>query len=193
MEKSIKAELRKKFVQKRNALTAVERTRDSALIRHRIFSHPHWPDVHTILMYVSFRSEVETGKLIQETLAQSKRVVVPVVDPKRKELDLSELNALGDLAPGAFHGILEPASFLRKSVIPMEIEWVLVPGLAFDRQGGRLGLGGGYFDKLLENMPEARRIGLAYSSQISAKPLPMQAHDVRMHEIITEKEVIKIS
>ncbi len=193
MEKSNKSELRKRFIQKRDQLTPIERTRDSALIRHRIFSHPHWQDVHTILMYVSFRSEVETGKLIQETLAQRKRVVVPVVDAKRKELDLSELTALGDLAPGAFHGILEPASFLRKSVIPMEIEWVLIPGVAFDRQGGRLGMGGGYFDKLLENMPEAHRIGLAYSSQISSKPLPLEAHDVRMHEIITEKEVIKIS
>ena len=192
MENPNKSDLRKKFLQKRNRLTPVARARDSAMIRHRIFSHPHWQDVHTLLLYVSFGSEVETKKLIQEALAQRKRVVVPVIDPKRKELDLSELTALGDLAPGAYHDILEPASFLRKPVIPMEVEWILVPGVAFDRNGGRLGMGGGYYDKLLETIPNARRVGLAFSVQISGKPLPLSKHDVHMHEVITEKEVIQI-
>ncbi|OGR89074.1 MAG: 5-formyltetrahydrofolate cyclo-ligase [Elusimicrobia bacterium RIFCSPLOWO2_01_FULL_59_12] len=192
MEKQNKTSLRKEFLKKRDRLTPAARARDSAIIRQRVLAHPEWQDVHTLLTYVSYRSEVETYKLIQEAIARRKRVVVPVMDPESKELRLSELHALGDLAPGAFHGIQEPAPCHVKRVIPMEIELVLVPGVAFDRQGGRIGLGGGYFDKLLDSMPNARRVGLAFSAQISKRPLPMAAHDIRMHAVVTEKEVIPV-
>jgi 5-formyltetrahydrofolate cyclo-ligase len=191
MEKPNKKSIRKKYLEKRDRLTPVARARDSAIIRQRIFRHPDWQDSHTILTYVSFRSEVETHKLIQEALAQKKRVIVPVVDPDEKEIHLSELQAFTDLSPSEFHGIYEPAALMRKRVYPPEIELVLIPGAAFDRHGGRIGLGGGYFDKLLEKMPNARRMGLGFSVQVSPKALPLDLHDVRMHLIVTEKEVIE--
>jgi len=143
-------------------------------------------------MYVSFRSEVDTHKLIQEALALKKRVILPIADRGKKEIGLSELQAYGDLAPGPFEGIYEPAVKLRKRVDPSEVQTVLIPGLAFDREGGRLGWGGGYFDRLLPEMPKARRIGMAFSAQISPKPLPMETFDIRMNLIVTEKEMITI-
>src|ERR1044072_2860090 len=99
MEKQTKAALRKRFIAKRDRLTPGERARASAIIRQRVFKEPVWRDARTILAYVSFRSEVETHKLIQEALAQHKRVVLPVIDPKSREIHLSELIAWGDLAP----------------------------------------------------------------------------------------------
>ena len=186
-----KAELRKKFLKKRDALDPIARARDSAIIRHRIFHQVEWHDIQTLAVYVSFRSEVETQKLIREALAQKKRVVLPVVDLKRKEIDFCELHSFGDLAPGPY-SIPEPAPGLRRTVDPADIEWVLVPGAAFDRQGGRIGMGEGYFDKLLARMPNAKRIGLAYSVQVQKKPLPLEPHDIRMNMIITEKEVITL-
>src|SRR5258706_11145185 len=100
MEKQIKFDLRKKYLQKRDRLTPVDRARDSAIIRQRVFGRPEWVNSQTVLAYVSFRSEVETHKLIQEGLARNKRIVLPVIDPVTEELQLSELKAWGDLAPG---------------------------------------------------------------------------------------------
>ena len=193
MEKTSKSALRKKFLKLRDALAPADRLRHSGLIRQQIFGRTEWLRAHTVLTYVSFRSEVDTHKLIQDALRQKKRLVLPVIDRGRKEIGLSELQSYGDLAPSAFPGIYEPAAKLRKRVDPSEIQLVLAPGTVFDRAGGRIGFGGGYFDKLLAEMPKATRIGLAFSVQISATPLPMEAHDIPMQTIITEKEVIKIS
>jgi 5-formyltetrahydrofolate cyclo-ligase len=192
MEKQTKNQLRKTYLEKRDGLNAVTRARDSAIIRHRVLHHPEWRIAETILTYVSIRSEVETLKLIQEAFAQKKRVVVPVIDPDRKHISLSELRAVGDLAAGKFHGIPEPAAAMRTAVQPSEIELALIPGTAFDRQGGRLGFGGGYFDRLLAEMSNARRLALAYSVQLHPWPLPLETHDVPMHLIVTEKEIISV-
>jgi 5-formyltetrahydrofolate cyclo-ligase len=191
MEKSNKNDLRKKFAQKRDRLTPVARARDSAIIRQRVFNLPEWKKARTILAYVSFRSEVETHSLIQDALNQNKRMVLPVIDPTTKTIHLSELKTWGDLAAGA-HGIFEPAEAFRKRVEPFEVNLVLVPGLAFDRGGGRLGMGGGYFDKLLVQIPATPRIALAYSIQVQKTPLPMHDHDIHMQAIVTEKEVIRL-
>ena len=192
MEKT-KVDLRKSYLEKRDSLTPISRARDSAIIRHRVVHHLEWQDANTVLMYVSFRSEVDTHKLIKEALEQQKRVIIPVTDTIHKEVTLSELRSYGDLAPGPFHGIFEPAPALRRPVDPAEIELALVPGAVFDRQGGRIGFGGGYFDKLLAIIPQARRMGLAFSTQVHAKPLPHSSHDIRMQLIVTEKEVVKIT
>jgi 5-formyltetrahydrofolate cyclo-ligase len=78
-------------------------------------------------------------------------------------------------------------------VDPSGVELALIPGIAFDRRGGRVGFGGGYFDRLLPQMPKAFRLGLAFSAQVSAVPLPHESHDIRMHAVITEKENLEIT
>src|SRR4051812_13210308 len=94
-----KVELRKEFLAKRNALDAAARTRDSSLIRQRVFQHPAWKNAEILLCYVSFNSEVETHLLIQEALRFKKRIVVPLHDPVSKETPLSELRFFRDLGP----------------------------------------------------------------------------------------------
>lgn len=147
--------------------------------------------MNTVLAYVSCGSEVDTRALIMEALKQKKRVIVPLTSPEGRQAGLSELHRFSDLSPGPFKNVLEPGPTFRKRVDPSEVELALVPGIAFDRQGGRLGQGGGYFDRLFPKMT-ALRWGLAYSIQIYPASLPMDAHDIRMDAIVTEEGILKI-
>jgi 5-formyltetrahydrofolate cyclo-ligase len=127
---------------------------------------------------------------VAEALAEGKTVVVPYMDSAR--IHLFRLESLDELAPGQF-GILEPRRELRnapgKSVDPARIELVVVPGVGFDRQGGRVGHGRGYYDELLKRIrPEVPRIGLAYECQLF-DAVPMLPHDVPMNRVITEQAV----
>jgi 5-formyltetrahydrofolate cyclo-ligase len=186
-----KTRLRKEYLAKRDALAAEERSRHSSLIRQRVFGHPSWRNASTILCYVSFGSEVETHTLIQEALRFKKRVVVPLHDPaNHHDTLLSELRRFGELGP-SHRGVLQVQPEFRRLMAPADIELALVPGIAFDRQGGRLGFGGGYFDRLLPKMPKAFRLGLSFDAQIAQDPLPHESHDERLDAIITEKEVLE--
>ena len=183
-----KTELRKEFLTRRNALDPEARARQSSLIRQRVFQHRAWRNSTTLLCYVSFGSEVETHVLIQEALRFKKRVVVPLHDPAKETL-LSQLSRFGELGP-SHRGVLQVQPEFRRLVDPSEVELVLVPGLVFDRRGGRIGFGGGYFDRLLPKMPEAVRLALAFDEQLSPDPLPLEPHDALVHAILTGKEII---
>jgi 5-formyltetrahydrofolate cyclo-ligase len=192
MAQPTKADLRKEFLAKRDAMDPLERARHSSLIRQRIFQYRAWKDALVILCYVSFGSEVETHALVQEALRFKKRVIVPVHDPASHDTPLSELQRFGEL--GANHrGVLQIQPEFRRPVDPQKIELALIPGIVFDRQGGRIGFGGGYFDRLLPKMPKAYHLGLAYSAQISTAPLPLESFDARLHAIATDKEIMVAS
>jgi 5-formyltetrahydrofolate cyclo-ligase len=192
MAQPTKIELRKEFLKKRDALDPAERARASSLIRQRIIQHPKWRAAGTVLFYVSFGSEVETHTLIQEALRFKKRVVVPLHDAVSKETPLSELSRFSEL--GASHrGVLQVMPEFRRAADPGEVSLALIPGIAFDRQGGRIGFGGGYFDRLLPKMPGAFRMALAFSIQVVTSPLPLENFDARMQSLVTEKECLATS
>ena len=193
MASPTKNELRSRYLQKRQELTPAVRKRDSAIIRQRILRHSAWREARTVLSYVSHGAEVDTQALLQEALDQKKRLFVPCTSMDGSMILLSELTRLEDLAPGYFKYILEPVPARRKITDPFEVELALVPGLVFDRQGGRLGRGGGHFDRLLPSMTNALRWGLAFSAQIHPEPLPLAAHDIPMHAIVTEEDLLEIS
>jgi 5-formyltetrahydrofolate cyclo-ligase len=139
-----------------------------------------------VLVYVSFGSEVETRPILEAGWRERKRMVVPVIAQTLEETPLSVLSRLGDLAPGRIKTIFEPAEGVRHAIAPDAIDLVLAPGVVFDRTGQRLGLGGGYFDRLLAKMPEAAKIGLAFTAQISDAPLPVEPFDIPVDAILTE-------
>jgi 5-formyltetrahydrofolate cyclo-ligase len=185
-----KAELRKEFLKKREAIAPADRARMSSLIRQRIIQHPKWRSAGTILFYVSFGSEVETHALLQEALRFKKRVLVPLHDAASKDTPLSELKRFDEL--GTSHrGVLQVRPEFRRTADPAAIDLALIPGIVFDRQGGRIGFGGGYFDRLLPKMPNAFRLALAFSAQVLNDPFPLENHDIRMQAIVTEKETIQ--
>ena len=188
---SLKTEFRERFLKRRKALTPNQRSRASAAIVHHIIDQPAWKKAVVVLTYVSTGPEVETRALIEEALRSGKRVAVPLFDPQRKEETLlAELKRLEDLRPGTLQGIPEPDAHERHLIDPGDIDLALLPGVAFDEFGGRLGFGSGYFDRLLPHLTKAVLFGLAYEVQISDDPLPMEPHDHPMHAVVTEDEVL---
>jgi 5-formyltetrahydrofolate cyclo-ligase len=142
-------------------------------------------------IYVSFRSEVDTHQLIRERLNNGLQVAVPKTDVTNRRLETYLLKDWGkDLRPGAY-GILEPDIKVTSLISPSQIDLLVVPGSVFDRQCGRYGYGGGYFDRFLSvEAPQALRIGLAFSLQLLPK-IPLKTHDQRMDIIITESEILR--
>ena len=144
----------------------------------------------TICSYVGVGSEVLTSNLLRTAIAGDKQVIVPYVDGSR--LRLLHLHDLTELVPAPF-GLLEPPQELRdqpdRHVQAADVELFVVPGLAFDSTGARLGYGKRYYDNLLRSAPsEALCIGLAFACQMEPR-LPVLDYDVSMHVIATENGV----
>jgi len=186
-----KQRLRNDVLGSRNRLTTAQRVIRSADILQKLFELEVVRNANWIHFYVSYGSEVETTGMIAHALSQGKRVTVPKMAPSSKQLTISELkDPTRELIPGPI-GIPEP----RPEVIrPMEVDRMnlfIVPGIAFDQCGNRLGQGAGYYDRLLT--PVAERvpiIGLAFELQIVEK-VPTGDHDIRVNWIVTEKRTIR--
>lgn len=178
--------LRQRILAARDRLAPEVRRQWSAAICARLWEIPAVAAARTIMVYVSFRSEVETGVFIGEALARGVTVVVPRTEVKAKELTVYRLNdPAGDLRPG-YCGILEPDPTRAQPVDPASVEVVILPGSVFDRAGGRLGYGGGYYDRFLARQaPQALRIAVAYGMQV-VDEVPVLAHDMRLHWLVTE-------
>ena len=183
-----KQAIRRKASARRNAQPGKDAL--SAAIFERIFSLNEYSAAGTVLFYIDVRSEVRTRPALSSVLALQKRIVVPYCVDDR--LALFNLRGLDELEPAAF-GILEPRMPLRelseRRVDPVEIDLVLAPGVAFDRRGGRLGHGLGYYDRLLQRLrPGAVIVGLAFDCQLFDE-IPMSPHDVFMDLVVTESAV----
>jgi 5-formyltetrahydrofolate cyclo-ligase len=152
---------------------------------------PEYAAARTVLFYVDVRSEVRTRHYLPTALTHGKKVVVPWCND-RGELELFHLEAMDELSVGMYR-ILEPRPELRalphKQVDPKELDLVMVPGIAFDRTGARMGHGKGYYDKLLQHArPDAPLVALAFECQLFPE-VPTADHDIFMDTIITEKAV----
>lgn len=183
---SLKSSIRKHKLAEIDALPIAERRNFGIKIKNRLFSLPEYDSAKTICSYVSFCSEVETYDIIKESIAAGKRVIVPKIDLVHKVLLLSEINSFDELKQGAY-GILEP-DMIRPANID-EIDLFIVPGIAFDRAGNRLGRGKGYYDKLLSSTSSVK-IGLAYEIQLE-KEIPHDNHDIKIDIVLTEKDVYR--
>lgn len=181
-----KKEIREAFLKKRDALSPITILKKSNNIIARLLSLKEFEKAKTIFLYISFGSEVNTHGLIR-LLFGKKKVFVPVMEKEKKEIYISELREWKELTSGAY-GILEPKKeYIRKGNVS-DMDIAIVPGIAFDEEGYRIGYGGGYYDKLLRKM-NGKKIGVAYDFQI-LKKLPHEDHDVKMDKIVTEKRIL---
>jgi len=182
--------LRKQILAGRDRLTTGDRHAKSISIAEKVWSLPGMEGWKTLFVYVSFRSEVETLELIHRCLAQGKRVAVPLVDNARAAMiPLRITDPEQDLKPG-YYGIPEPDPQKTDLVAGQEIDAVILPGSVFDTGGGRLGYGGGYYDRFLVNdAPQACRIGLAFEMQL-VEAVPLEPHDQCLDYLVTEKRII---
>ena len=160
--------------------------RKSEAIMEKLFELKEFKEAKVILFYASEKDEVQTHRMMQGALDTGKRVVLPITVVEGKNLVLSEVRNLKRLGVGAF-GVLEPMDYVP--VKPDDVDLVIVPGVAFDLRGDRLGHGMGYYDKLLAGI-KAHFVGLAFEFQI-VDDIPEEKHDVRVHKVVTEQRVIE--
>ena len=185
-----KIALRNQMRAKLAALTAADVRAKSAAIWERLSVLPEFAEANRLLVYVSKGTEVDTQGLIQQLLALGRQVCVPWFDARKQQYVASALHDFNaDLAAGRF-GILEPGREAVRPVTGDQINAALVPGLAFDETGNRLGRGMGYFDSLLQEV-RGTRIALAYDFQILGV-VPAEAHDARVDCIVTETQNMRI-
>jgi 5-formyltetrahydrofolate cyclo-ligase len=185
--------LRREVLAKRDCLKPADRSRKSGLIEENLWQLEEIVGAEILFIYVNFRSEVETLTLIHHCLVKGKQVAVPLTDVQNSRLlPYAVKDPDQDLHPG-YCGIPEPVKGRLAAVEPRAIETVVLPGSVFDEQGGRLGYGGGYYDRFLANdAPQARRVGIAFENQI-VEQLPLLPHDKRLHILVTEKRILRIS
>ena len=144
-------------------------------------------DNETVMAYTSKEKEVNTTPVLLHLLRRGNPLVVPIIVKEDVSLRLSYLKDLDVLVPSTF-GVPEPIG----SEIPArgeDVDTILLPMLGFDRTGGRIGYGAGYYDRFLEKNPDLRKIGLAFACQ-EMLSLPLDDTDVRMDHIITEEGIV---
>ncbi|NQS72535.1 MAG: 5-formyltetrahydrofolate cyclo-ligase [Desulfobulbaceae bacterium] len=189
-----RAQLRAWARQRRDSLALQKRLCASRRICQSVCSLADIRAATNIFVYCSFRSEVATDKICRTLLKMKKTVCVPLVVPAKKELlpivlD-KQFEANSCLRPG-YQGIPEPVWETSKIFASECLDAVLLPGLLFDRDGNRLGYGGGFYDRFLAHKaPQALRIGLAFFCQLIAS-MPVLAHDMRLDILVTEQGILR--
>jgi 5-formyltetrahydrofolate cyclo-ligase len=163
----------------------------SKVICDKFMALPAYAAAGTVLFYIDVRSEVRTRHSLPAALASGKTIIVPWCNDQG-ELELFRLAEMNELAVGMYK-ILEPKPELRslpeKQCPPEDLDLVMVPGVAFDRRGGRMGHGKGYYDKLLQHArPDTPLVALAFECQLFPE-IPTADHDIFMDKVITETAV----
>lgn len=184
-----KAELRSILRGQRKSLDHRDAELLSQRIQERCLTIPEWEQAKTVHVYVSaVDNEVHTEKLIDDLLHRYGYAVVPLCCTEGIGLHNIRIESRDELVTGQY-GLLEPVYDQERIVSPEELELVVAPLVGFDRNGGRLGLGGGYYDSLLAHI-RCPAVGIAYAMQ-EVKHVPCEGHDIGLDVIVTEHEIIR--
>jgi 5-formyltetrahydrofolate cyclo-ligase len=204
-----KKALRRRLLEARQALAEAERNEWDARILANLMSLPEVQAARTLLVYLDFKAEVSSRGLIEWAIGEGKTVCAPVTLVEERRLIPVRLRSADDVVSGAY-GIREPKLKERlrleeesagfdeamlaenPAVVPLaEIDVVILPGVGFDRFGGRLGYGGGYYDRFLPRLrPDAGKIAVAYEMQMLPE-VPLEPHDTRLDVVVTEMAVYR--
>lgn len=171
----------------------------SDIICNKFINQATYQQAETIMWYLHCRSEVRTLNAVIAALDSAKKIVIPYCTKNQKgqnQLGLWWLKDISELTSGTW-GILEPPKSRwgeKGKEIPVQtLDLIMVPGVAFDRNGGRLGNGAGYYDRLLNQVrPDTHLTAVCYESQLCEQVM-MEPHDIYMHSILTETNCYKPS
>lgn len=150
----------------------------SEAIMAKVEGHPKFRSAKVVLLYHSLKDEVDTHEFVRRW-SRSKQILLPVV--VGDELELRPYTAPEAMSIGSY-GIEEPTG--SRFTDYAKIDLIIVPGVAFDLHGNRLGRGKGYYDRLLPHLPHAYRIGVCFPFQL-VEEVPAEEFDIRMHEVVT--------
>jgi 5-formyltetrahydrofolate cyclo-ligase len=185
-----KQKLRTNVAKAIDELDAQDRQQKVAIIQERLFDFANYLEARIVLLYVNAAHEIPTMGIIQNTGDIGKIVVLPAFDTQKKSIKLMKIdNPQRDLIMGP-RQILEPNPKFSRQV-PLEcIDIAIIPGIALDEKGGRMGAGDGYYDRLIPKLPiTTRKVALALEEQVFQQ-VPMESHDKYVDIIITDKRVI---
>ncbi len=186
-----KKKMREVILRQRDAMSPSARTSTSRVILEKICALPQYGNAKVVLTYMGFGTEIETQPFFERVIADGKIVVLPRVDRASQTLILHSARGMSELMTSKY-GILEPGTD-APIVAVTSVDFVLMPGVAFDRNGNRLGYGRGYYDKLMSTAnPALAGVAAGFSCQIVDK-VPIGPHDKKVDCIITENEIIKIT
>lgn len=189
MEQNEKKAFRKQMLAKRDAIPPENRRNADNARNEIIRTWNVYKNAELILFYVSYRSEANTLDLLKEALQEGRNVAVPKV--VENEMVFYRIMDFSQLVEG-YRGILEPDTEKTVPITEVTSALLFVPGCAFDKNGGRMGYGGGFYDRFMERYPEVKRVALCYEEQLVEK-VPRERHDKRVDVIITEVQIRKAS
>ncbi|MFD3158412.1 5-formyltetrahydrofolate cyclo-ligase [Haloimpatiens sp. FM7330] len=176
--------LRKLMKEKRKNIKPDIRKMMDEQMYNNVINSNLYKNAKTIFIFVSYNNEVNTHNIIKQAIRDDKTLCVPKVISKESGMISIQINDFTDLEHGAY-GILEPKEYCSK-INPKKIDLAFVPGLAFDKNGGRIGYGGGFYDRFLKLIPKnCPIIGLGYKIQIIDE-IPMDENDIKLNNLITD-------
>jgi len=186
-----KRELRKEVLNIRKELSKEDVMQKSKLIAEKLISFDGFCNSKCIMAYMDFKNEVMTGFLIEHCLNLGKTVALPLIDSvdgQKKIYPYELADREYGLKPGTY-GILEPVKEFSRRIDPKDIDLVVVPGVAFDVKGGRIGYGAGYYDVFLREVrDDCLKVGIAFEIQVFPN-IPKEEHDILMDAVITENKI----
>ena len=180
----MKTRLKQQILEKRSLLSKEDIGKKSALIKNSLFNLEQYKNSKAIMFFASIGNEVNTHDMIRQAL-KNKTVIVPKVF--HHGIEPSVIISFDNLIAAGKFKIPEPIEAMK--IAYKNIEMVLVPGIAFDKEGHRVGYGFGYYDRFLHHVPRAVKVGLAFDFQIVDK-VPKEPHDLPVEIIVTEDRVI---
>ncbi|WP_099189973.1 5-formyltetrahydrofolate cyclo-ligase [Tepidibacter mesophilus] len=188
----MKKEFRKKVISERKKQGSDIINSNSELIFQNLLKLDEIKEANTIMAYLNFNNEVKTDNIINYFLSKDQKVIVPITILNEKKLLLSQIKDIETEVSIGTYGIREPKSEFIRPVNVKELDIVIVPAVAYDINGYRLGYGGGYYDRFLESIrDDCITIGIAFEIQLFDE-IPKENHDAQLDYIITEKRIIKI-
>lgn len=187
-----KKKLREEILKKRKNISLNLKKELDRHIFNRFCESNYYKNANKIFIYVSYDTELDTKEIINKALEEGKRIFIPRIENKIKSMDAVEITSLDNLEESKY-GILEP-SIYKEAIDPNEIDLIIVPGVAFDCCGGRMGYGAGYYDRYFkkinkENLVDIKKVALAYDLQI-LEQVPMDEFDVPIDYILSENQSI---
>lgn len=187
-----KRAVRDRVIAARDAIEAAERDAASRAIAQRIAALPSFSGARCVLLTLPFRSEWDTRALVASSLERGATVALPRVNRQTRMLELFRVDDLDADIEAGYRGIPEPRPSLRRLDL-RQVEWVLVPGVAFDPSGRRLGYGGGYYDRLLALLvPDVPKVAGAFDVQVVPE-IPAAPRDLRVDTIATPTRMLTVA
>ena len=179
-----KKKLREEILKKLHSISKEKKEKKVKALKKKLFSLEEFKKAKCVMFYVSKHYEVDTHEMIDESIAMGKKVVVPITLKEEKTLKPSELKDREKELTKSHYGIHQPGEEHIRPVPLEEVDLMVVPGLAFDRRGHRLGHGGGYYDRFLEKAPsEIFTVGLAFDFQVGDE-LPVHITDIPVDKVL---------